>query len=173
MADPSDEDLVSAAQRGSVDAVAMLFERHWRDAWRLAATVTASTQDADDAAQEGFVRAIERIRRLRDPRSFRPWLHRIVINETRDTRRRRSREALVGTPVDQASEREADERGPAMDALAGLDRDRRAVVVLRHCLGYSLEETAALLGVPVGTVQSRAARGLAEMRARLGVSDAE
>jgi RNA polymerase sigma-70 factor (ECF subfamily) len=173
MTEVPDEELVRAAQRGSTEAVATLFERHWRDAWRLAATVTGSPHDADDAAQQAFVRAIARIRRLRDPRRFRPWLHRIVLNETRDERRRRRRETLVDPPADRAFEHHADEPGPAVEALAGLDRDRRAVVVLRHCLGYSLEETAALLGVPVGTVQSRAARGLAQLRARLEVADAE
>jgi len=173
MTEIPDEELVRAAQRGSAEAVATLFERHWRDAWRLAATVTGSPHDADDAAQQAFVRAIARIRRLRDPRRFRPWLHRIVLNETRDERRRRSKETLVDPPVDRASAHDPYEPGPAVAALAGLDHDRRAVVVLRHCLGYSLEETAALLGVPVGTVQSRAARGLAQMRARLEVTDVE
>jgi RNA polymerase sigma-70 factor (ECF subfamily) len=173
MSEASDEDLVRAAQAGAADAVAVLFERHWPDAWRLAYTLTGSAQRADDAAQEGFVRAIERIRKLREPGRFRPWLHRIVLNQSRDERRRRRREVLVERPVDHADEPAVQEPGPALAALAGLDRDRRAALVLRHCLGYSLEESAALLGVPVGTVQSRAARGLAELRARLEVSDVE
>lgn len=161
-----------AAQAGSVEAVEALFERHWRDAWRVAYAVSGSRADADDAAQQAFVRAVERLGRLREPARFRAWLHRIVVNETHDTRRRRSREVLVHTPPEEPVEDGNPAPGPALAALAGLSHDRRAAVVLRHCLGYSIEETAEILELPVGTVQSRAARGLAELRARLEVSDA-
>lgn len=171
MTSDSDGDLVAAARRGSVEAVSELFERHWRDAWRLARTLSGSETRADAAAQQGFVRAIERLRRLRDPERFRPWLHSIVVNEVRDERRRRRREVLVDEAPERAAAGDPSEPGPALAALAGLSRQRRAVLVLRHCLGYSLEETAEILGLRVGTVQSRAARGLAELRAQLEVVD--
>jgi RNA polymerase sigma-70 factor, ECF subfamily len=172
MDEQGDEELVVAAQAGSVEAVGTLFERHWHDAWRIAYAVTGSPANADDAAQQGFVRAVERLGRLREPARFRAWLHRIVINETRDTRRRRAREILVSAAPEQPAFDAHHTPGPALSALAGLSRDRRAAVVLRHCLGYSIEEAAEILGLPSGTVQSRTARGLAEMRARLEVSDA-
>lgn len=171
-----DGELVRAAQAGSREAVAELFERHWRGAWRLAYAVAGSASAADDAAQAGFVRAVERIRKLRDPDMFRPWLHRIVMNGLLDERRRRRREVLVdAVPEVPAPEGEADavEARDPLAMLEGLSPERRAVIVLRHCLDYSLDETAEILGLPRGTVQSRTARGLADLRARLeGPDDA-
>ncbi|MGE3139386.1 MAG: RNA polymerase sigma factor [Thermoleophilia bacterium] len=167
----SDSELVAAAQGGSTDAVGALFERHWPDAWRVALLMTGSADRADDVAQQAFVRAVARIGGLRDGGSFRAWLHRIVVNEARDAMRRGRREVLMEETPDLPVEDSYGLPGPGLQAVAGLPEERRVAVLLRYCVGCSVEEAAEILGLPVGTVQSRAARGLAQLRAELEVTD--
>ena len=105
--------------------------------------------------------------------SFAAWLHRIVVNRALDHLRRERRflglhvRALTEEPDWEARGVERD----VADAVRMLRPDRRAVVVLHHLLGYSLQETAELVGAPIGTVQSRLVRALGELRERLGVND--
>lgn len=128
---------------------------------------------AEDVAQDAFERAFAALGRFDERRPFAPWLHRIVVNRALDLVRAERR--LVG--LDEAAALEAwspDGGGDrdALTALAALSPERRAVVVLRHLLGYSPPEIAEILGVPVGTVNSRLGRALSELRAALEVRDA-
>ena len=95
MVEPSDGELVGRAHRGSRDAAAMLFERHWGGAWRLARTVSGRRDMADDIVQDAFERAFAALGRFDQSRPFAPWLHRIVINRALDLLR--SERRLVGT----------------------------------------------------------------------------
>lgn len=172
MHEPDDATLVARAQRGDRTAVDALFRRHWDDAWRLARSVAHSDATADDCAQEAFVRAIAGLRGLRERGAFRGWLHRIVLNLTFDAVRREKRDVpSVPETFDHAAAPADEGIAAALALTAEIAPEQRAVLVLRHCLGYSLAETAEILKLPVGTVQSRAARGLREMRLRLGVND--
>jgi RNA polymerase sigma-70 factor (ECF subfamily) len=113
------------------------------------------------------VRAIDGFDRRRP---FRPWLHRIVVNRSLDwvkARRRRpevSGELVAGTeapaPADEMS-------AELMTALGALDPDQRALVVLRHVLGYRSSELAGMLGMPAATVRTRLARALHQLRSLL------
>ncbi|MFN8123992.1 MAG: RNA polymerase sigma factor [Thermoleophilia bacterium] len=166
----TDADLVREAQDGSRPAAEALFERHWPRAWRAAYGVLGDRQRADDAAQAAMVRALERIRSIRDGASFGPWLMRIVVREALDGRRRTRREA----PLDDAASIPAGEPpespDPALaEAMRALSPDRRAVVVLHFWLGHSLPEVAGILGVPEGTAHSRLSRALTQLRAHLEV----
>lgn len=166
----TDADLVREAQDGSRPAAEALFERHWPRAWRTAYGVLGDRQRADDAAQAAMVRALERIRTLRDRGSFGPWVMRIVVREALDGRRRTRHEA----PLDDAAALPAGDppevADPALaDALRALSPERRAVVVLHFWLGHSLPEVAEILGVPQGTAHSRLARALTQLRTHLEV----
>ncbi|MGD9697128.1 MAG: RNA polymerase sigma factor [Thermoleophilia bacterium] len=175
MPEASDGELVRRAQRGSREAAAVLFGRHWRSAWRAAYAVTGRHASADDIAQDAFERAFSRIASFDPSRPFAPWLHRIVVNRAVDVARRERR--LLHLPsvpevADPAGEARPGERdGAAVDAVARLAPDRRAVVVLRYLLDYAPPEIAEMIGVPVGTVNSRLARALAELREELAASD--
>jgi len=167
---PSDARLVRRAQRGSREAAAALFARHWPAARRAALAVTGSDAAADDVAQDAFERAFAHLGSFDPRRPFAPWLHRIVVNRALDLLRAERRlvgldavgeEPAAPDPWDEA------EDSAALRALATLDPDRRAVVVLRHLLDYRPPEIAEMLGVPVGTVNSRLGRALAELRGRL------
>ena len=88
--------LVRAAQRGSEDAVAELFARHWDDARRAALLVTGDRAAAEDIAQEAFLAALRALPRFDLRRPLRPWLHRIVVNRAIDFARARALRAEVG-----------------------------------------------------------------------------
>jgi RNA polymerase sigma-70 factor (ECF subfamily) len=168
-ADPSDARLVRRAQGGSRDAAARLFAAHWPRAWRAALAVTGRREMADDVAQDAFERAFSRLGTFDASRPFAPWLHRIVVNRALDVLRQERRLVLVGEPPEPGPAWAEEAEDPeALAALAGLPAERRAVVVLRHLLDYTPPEIAEILEVPEGTVNSRLARALAELRERLG-----
>ncbi|HEX2057154.1 MAG TPA: sigma-70 family RNA polymerase sigma factor, partial [Actinomycetota bacterium] len=79
-----DQELVERVKRGDVDAYETLVQRHRAAAYRTAYLVAGSTGEAEDAAQEGFVKAYYAIDRFRSGSAFRPWLLAIVSNEARD-----------------------------------------------------------------------------------------
>jgi RNA polymerase sigma factor (sigma-70 family) len=159
-----------------VDAYASLLRMHEGPARRLAQVVCGSADDADEAVQDGFVRAWYGLAGFRDGAAFRPWLLRIVANEARNRRRSAGRRAGYelrfaedrasggAAPSPEAAVLAADRRRTVGAALAGLPTPQRDVVACRYLVGLDEAETAAVLGLPRGTVKSRAARGLARLR---------
>jgi RNA polymerase sigma-70 factor (ECF subfamily) len=167
----TDRALVRAAQRGDAEALERLYRAHWEMAHRAAYLVVHDAAAAEDIAQEAFLAAVRALDRFDRRRPFAPWLHRIVVNRAIDHARARAlrREVELAEPPDAPVPDEA--LDGVVDALAALPLDQRAVVVLRHLLGYTPGEIAKLLGLPRGTVNSRLRRGLDAMRARM--EDAE
>jgi RNA polymerase sigma-70 factor, ECF subfamily len=157
--------LVRAAQRGSEEAVAELFARHWDDARRAALLVTGDRAAAEDIAQEAFLAALRALPRFDLRRPLRPWLHRIVVNRAIDFARARALRAEVGADAAPDAVAPPDTAGPPLDedlaaALLRLGVEQRAVVVLRYLLDFTPGEIAVLLDLPRGTVNSRLRRGL-------------
>ncbi|MCC6830933.1 MAG: sigma-70 family RNA polymerase sigma factor [Thermoleophilia bacterium] len=168
----SDEhDLVEAARAGSPQARADLFGRHWDEAWRTARAICGDGHRAEDVAQDAMLRALAQLDRYDGRRPFGAWLRRIVVNQALNAIRRDRR--LV--PIDDAppveSGREGWEPG-LLAAVRSLPADRRAVVALRYGMDLTPAEIADAMSLPVGTVHSRLARGLAGLRAQLEVTDA-
>jgi RNA polymerase sigma-70 factor (ECF subfamily) len=158
---------VRRARRGDREAAALLFRRYWRDAWRAAFAITGRHSLADDVAADGFERAFAALGRFDDSRPFAPWLHRIVTNRALDLLRQERR--LVSAerlPEPSAAWRDLDrERRELLEAVQALNLQRRTVIVLRYGLSYTPAEIAEMLDVPVGTVHSRLARALEDLRA--------
>lgn len=167
----SDAKLVELARSGSRDAAAELFSRHWRPAWRAAYAITRRRELADDVAQDAFERAFAALSRFDEGRPFAPWLHRIVANRCLDLLRAERR--LAGDAELERLEAPEAAAGDAelLDAVGGLSLQRRVVVVLRYGLGYPPPAIAALLDLPVGTVHSRLARALDDLRLTYEVND--
>ena len=168
----SDEALVASARAGSRDALETLFSRHWPSAWRIAWGVTGSREAAEDVAQEAVLKAFGALNSFDGRRPFGVWLHRIVVNRAIDHVRRERHHA----PMDEARtigyDLEAAVADPTLQAAIGaLTPDRRAVVVLRYGLDFTPSEIGMLLDLPVGTVHSRLARALADLRQTLEVAD--
>ena len=158
-----DAELVRAAQRGSEEAIEALFRRHWRRAHRAAFLIVRDAAAAEDIAQEAFLAAMRALDRFDRRRPFRPWLHRIVVNRAIDHSRARALRREVGE--DAIGEPAAPEVEAGLDpdlaaALAALDPEQRAAVVLRYLLEYTPGEIARMLELPRGTVNSRLRRGL-------------
>jgi RNA polymerase sigma-70 factor (ECF subfamily) len=168
-AESGDAALVRAARRGSEDAVAQLFRRHWRDLHRAALLITGDRAAAEDIAQEAFLAALRALPRFDVRRPLRPWLHRIAVNRAIDWSRARSlRREVIGGQPDAAAGRTEDGDShrqpllsdPVVAALLELAVEQRAVIVLRHVLELTPGEIAIVLDLPRGTVNSRLRRGL-------------
>jgi RNA polymerase sigma-70 factor (ECF subfamily) len=132
--------------------------------------VTGNLQDAEDAVQEALTRAALRWPRLRRYRAPEAWVRRVAMNLASDGFRRFRRRLAVAVRLraDLESRQAAPLEVPGlMDALRALPVAQRKVVVLRHLLDLPVEEVAAELGVPVGTVKSRLARARGALAARL------
>jgi RNA polymerase sigma-70 factor, ECF subfamily len=175
----NESELVELARGGDVRAYEELVRRHQEVAFRTAFVITGSAADAEEAAQDAFVKAHRALGRFRRAAPWRPWLLRIVANEARN--RRRAAGARSGLARRAAQERPSsgaapspegallagEERTELLAALATLpDRDR-LVISCRYLLELSEAETAAVLRCRRGTVKSRLHRALQRLRTEL------
>ena len=172
--EPDDDVLIERARSGDRDAYGILVRRHQEVAFRTAYALCGDAAEAEDAAQEAFVRAYRTLARFRAGAAWRPWLLTIVANEARNRRRAAGRREHLALRAAAPAAAHADaaetvvlvhaEHERLTDALGRLDAPHREVVLLRHVLGLDEAECAAALGVPRGTVKSRLARALTRLR---------
>ncbi len=181
----TESELVERAKRGDVGAYERIMEAHQAIAFRTAYLIVGNAADAEEAAQDAFVKAFRALGRFRRDAPFRPWLLRIVANEARNRRRaagRREQLALRtaaaesrpggAAPPPEAALLDAERRGELLAAVNALRDDERLVVACRYFLDLSETETAAALGVRPGTVKSRLSRALGRLRAALEEEEA-
>ena len=152
---------------------------HQGIAFRTAYLIAGNASDAEEAAQDGFVKAYRALGRFRRGAPFRPWLLQIVANEARNRRRSAGRRANLtlrladearpgdAVPSPEAALVSAEERGRLLAAVNELSEEHRLAIACRYFLELSEDETAAALGVRRGTVKSRLARALARLRESL------
>jgi len=174
-----DSALVARARRGDGAAFEEIVHRYEQVAFRTAYVVSGSAAEAEDATQEGFVKAFRALDRFRTGAEIRPWLLRIVANEARNRARSSGRRhhlelrlAEDFRPGDAAPSPEAvvltlDERRRLLALVNAMSDEDRQVIACRYFLELSGEETASALGVPEGTVKSRLSRALARLRAQM------
>ncbi len=168
-----DETLVRRAQAGDVSAFEELVRRYQEAAFRAAFLVLRDGPEAEDAAQEAFVKAYSALHRFRSG-SLRPWLLKIVVNESLNrakSRRRRTataeRIAAGGEAYDFTLDETVINRERARllrQALEALKERERVVIYLRYFHMLSEQELAEYLGCPAGTVKSRLHRALGKLR---------
>lgn len=176
MRQPGEETLVERARRGDPDAFQALVVAYQSLAFRTAFVIAGDAADAEEAAQDAFVKAHRALGRFRSGEPFRPWLLTIVANEARNRRRTRGRRAALalraadpGAPgedpeaVALANER----RKRLLNAVEQLRDDDREVLACRYFLDLSEGETAAALGIARGTVKSRTHRALVRLQEAL------
>jgi RNA polymerase sigma factor (sigma-70 family) len=145
-------------------------------AFRTAYVIAGNAADAEEAAQDGFVKAYRALARFRRGAPFRPWLLQIVANEARNRRRSAGRRAQLAlraaaevrpgdaVPSPEAALLDDERRAELVAAVNGLRDEERDVVACRFFLGLSEEETAQTLDLKLGTVKSRTARALERLR---------
>jgi RNA polymerase sigma-70 factor, ECF subfamily len=167
-----DERLVAKARNGSREAARELVLRHWPTIWRVVFGMTGRAALAEEIAQDTFAGAFAALDRFDAERPLGPWLRRIAVNRTIDELRRERRLELVDPDAPETAYEHALPDDATIEAVRALDPARRAVVVLRFWLDWSLDQIAEALDVPVGTVSSRLTRALAELRDEGDESDA-
>lgn len=169
----ADTPLIDAALGGDDAAFAELVRRHEGRVRRLAAGILLDAVEADDAAQEVFLKAYQHLGRFRGEAAFPTWLHRITVNHCRDRLRQRARrrwmswdglvEKLGGEPAEAVGPADTATRGTdAADELkqllGALSADQRAVLLLREQDGLSYDEIAATLEISLDAVKARLKR---------------
>jgi len=157
-----DGELVARTREGDRDAFGTLVERYMRSAYAVALSVTGRHEDAQDAAQESFLVALERLEECRSPERFAGWLMTIVRNRARNLVRRevlRDTDQLPETARSRSPTPERDLethelRGRLDEALGGLSEVQRQIVLLHDLEGWKHREIADRLDLPSGTVRS-------------------
>jgi RNA polymerase sigma-70 factor (ECF subfamily) len=180
-----DEQLVTAAMRGSGAAFAMLFERYERRMFRLVLKLLRNREDAEDAVQQAFQRAFVHLKSFQGQARFSTWLTRIAINEALMMLRKRrpNQLSLTGNAIieeenatlDIEDEAETPEqryqqqelRGILTDAIGELRPKLRKVVHMHELGELTTENTAAALGLATGTVKARTFRARRVLRGKL------
>lgn len=171
----SDDALVAASRRGDRDAFRELVERYFRRILAVATGMLRNREDAQDVAQEAFIKAYGNLGAFKGDSSFYTWLYRIAVNLCIDWQRRAARAGLnlepAGSLLDDAQRTERPDDRPGVDpferlrdrelgesvlaALGELTPEHRAVILLREVEGLSYEEISHVMRCAKGTVMSR------------------
>jgi RNA polymerase sigma-70 factor (ECF subfamily) len=181
---PQEAQLVARAKRGELDAYEDIVRLHQTIAFRTAWVITRSAADAEEAAQDAFVKAHAALPRFREGEPFRPWLLAIVANEARNRLRSVGRRGRLAqrvaeerrpddaVPSPEAALLDSERRSALLDAIERLPEPAQQAVACRYLLELSEAETAAVLDCPRGTVKSRLARALERLRTELSEVEA-
>jgi RNA polymerase sigma-70 factor (ECF subfamily) len=169
----SDLELVRRAQRGERGAFDLLVLRYQHKVIKLVARLLRDPTEAEDVAQEAFVKAYRALGSFRGDSAFYTWLYRIAVNTARNTMASRQRRPLAYEAELSETEQSAVEsrmrhndtpeastlsdeiHATVNRAVAELPEDLRTAIILREVEGLSYEEIAAAMDCPVGTVRSR------------------
>ena len=173
---PNDGELVQRARRGDERAFGLLVEKYRRAAYAVAYSVTGRHEDAEDAAQESFLVALQRLEECRSPERFAGWLMTIVRNRSRNLVRRETLRETDPVPLsastrlptpDRDTER-SELQAVLRSALDALPEVQREIVLLHDLEGWKHREIAERLGLPPGTVRSHLHFARKALREALG-----
>ena len=156
-------------------AFTRLADEHLDRAYRLARAILRDPAEAQDAVHDAFVQAWRKWETLRDPARFEPWFDRILVNTCRNRLRSPNRQttdisAEVALSTGDHAGR-AEDRAVIGNAIAALSPDHQVVVAMRFYLDLTIEDIAARLGIPSGTVQSRLHYALRRLHGAIDAAD--
>ncbi|NLM09656.1 MAG: sigma-70 family RNA polymerase sigma factor [Clostridiaceae bacterium] len=175
--DATEKKLVELSISGDIEAFETLIQSHQKKVYNIALRMTKNPEDAQELAQDAFVRAFTSIGKFRGDSSFSTWLYRITINVCTDFLRKRNRAILIS--MEQGAATNDNEQGIQIaeeapgpdeiaeknqlkelikDAMDSLSADHRQVLILRDILDMSYKEIADTLNVNEGTIKSRISR---------------
>lgn len=164
LSEPSDLELVRRARAGEGSALERLFERHYRTAYRMAYRWCGSRQDAEDTAQEAFIKVVRGLGDFRETSSFTTWLYRIVVNAALDQHRRGAARARLAEEAWRQRTPESGAAAPAApdcdaeqawEAIGALPEKQRTALLLVFGEGLSHREAARVMGCPEVSVSWR------------------
>ena len=166
----SDARCVEQSRDGSPEGFGLLVQRYQRPLFAYLAGRMGNADDAEEAAQESFVRAFISLKKLRKPESFYAWLlgiaSRVTLESFRDSKRRqKDREAAEALLAEGETGSAAD--FPLAESLAALPESYRRVILLKYYEGLSCQEIGELLGMPLGTVTKTLSRAYVLLRQEL------
>jgi RNA polymerase sigma-70 factor, ECF subfamily len=168
----TEHDLISQAKQGDAEALDALYRRHASRVYSVVRRLTGDDAQAEDAAQETWLRAMRALPSFRGQAMFSTWLHRIAVNCALYGRRRRERNKLRELALPDTLTAPSSEGRPLLrmrleEAIDRLPEGMRKVLVLHDVEGYTHEEIGELLGVAAGTCKSQLFKARAKMRAHL------
>ncbi len=170
---------IERAQEGDAGAYETLVRQYQDVAFRTAFLITGTAAEAEDAAQEAFIKAWYALGRFRPDAPFRPWLLRIVANEARNRRTAAGRRINLAlrarerdpngdaAPSPEAVALRREQRETVLLAINRLREEDRLVIAYRYFFDLSEAEMATALDCARGTVKSRLSRALGRLRAAL------
>lgn len=164
-----DENLVIASRNGDAAAFKELVDLHQRNVAGVVKSILGDTPEAVDVGQEVFIRFYEALDKFKGESSVRTYLIRIAINLSLNEIKRRKKRRFFFTSIEEADKaRTHDDQTDLKEllryAISRLDLDFQAVITLRMIEGYSTEETAEILTIPLGTVLSRLSRAQKKLK---------
>lgn len=173
------------SKAGDLASFERLIEKHQQVAYNIAYRMVGNEEDAKDMTQEAFIKVFKSIKSFREDSSFSTWLYRIVMNTCKDELRKRKINVVsIDRPLE-TGESSAQFDIPDLtyspevafekkqlhellqEALVSIPEQNRTVVVMRDVQGFSYEDIAAVMNIPVGTVKSRINRGRHMLRERI------
>ncbi|GGH38854.1 RNA polymerase sigma factor SigY [Paenibacillus segetis] len=170
---PQEKDWIKKAKKGDSAALALLIQEHYSFVFKYLVKVTMDPRTAEDLTQDTMLKCMENIARYDGSSAFSSWLITIATRLFIDKKRRRKREqqwlANEGNTrlIRWHFEMNQEEWPELLELLAQLSEEQRIAILLKHYYGYSYDEIGAILAIPAGTVKSRVAYGLRELRKEL------
>jgi RNA polymerase sigma-70 factor (ECF subfamily) len=179
--------LVELARQGDAGAFGQLVRTYQQVAFRVAYLISGDAADAEEIAQDAFLKAYAALARFQPEAPFRPWLLQIVANEARNRRRSAGRRAHLAlraaeeqrmaasgdaAPSPETAALADEQRRSVLDAVNGLRDEDRQAITFRYFLELSESEMADALGCAPGTVKSRLSRALGRLRVQLSARGA-
>ncbi|HDJ22759.1 MAG TPA: sigma-70 family RNA polymerase sigma factor [Candidatus Aminicenantes bacterium] len=172
----NEEKLIQACLDGNNEAFEVLVKKYYRKVFQLALSLTRNPAEADDLAQEVFIKAYTALPSFRGKSSFSTWLYQITLNHIRDHHRKQARTRTESWPIrnhhlpvetSQPTEKPQEVQQLIQRALQKLPDKFRLIITLRDVHGFSYEEISNILNISPGTVDSRLHRARKKLRQEL------
>jgi len=168
--------LVQAALEGDEAAFEALVKKYYRKVYQLAVSITNNPAEAEDLAQEVFIKVYSSLSQFQGQSSFGTWLYQVILNHGRDFLRQKRRRATDSWsrkkttsvwPASASQEKSLEAQQLILKALSKLSDKLRMIIILKDIHGFSYEEIAKILKISLGTVDSRLHRARRKLRQEL------
>lgn len=168
-----DEKLIKKAIKGNFNAYSILVTELKSDGYKLAYTILKNEQDSIDAYLQAVEKGLKSIKNLNEPKYFKTWFLKIVINEAKNIIAKNSKVTFLEDVKDLKEDKEKNKESKIdlENALQKVEPQIREMIRMKYYMGYKLEEISQILGLPIGTVKGKMYTALKNMRKELSDSE--